>query len=111
MDLEITLLEQVTVVAPKADLDAVAAEKLRRTLRDLIEQGKTRLVVDLGRVRYIESAGLGELVSAMKRAREAGGDVRLCDLQADVLRIFEITWLNRAMLLYPTRQEAVASWA
>ena len=111
MDPEITPSGQVTVVASKGDLDAAAMEKLRRTLRDLIDQGKTRLVVDLGRVRYIESAGLGELVAAMKRARQAGGDLRLCDLQPDVLRIFEMTWLNRAMLLYPTRGDAVASWA
>lgn len=110
MDSQITQSGQVTIVAPKGNLDAAAAGKLRRTLREFIDQGKTRLVVDLGGVPYIESAGLGELVSAMKRAREAGGDLRLCAPQGEVLRIFEVTWLNRAILLYPTRQDAVASW-
>lgn len=110
MDIEVVQSGQVTVVAPTGDLDAAAAEKMKRTLRNFLDQGKTRLVVDLGRVTYMDSTGLGELVRSMKRAREAGGDVRLCDLQGDVLRVFEMTWLNRAMLLYPTRKEAVASW-
>ena len=110
MDIEVTQSGQVTVVAPKGDLDASLAEKMRRTLRDLLDQGKTRLVVDLGEASYIESAGLGELVNAMKRSRQVGGDLRLCDLRGDLLRIFEMTWLNRAMFVYPTRKEAVASW-
>lgn len=108
--MEVTQSGQVTVVAPKGDLDTASAEKVRRTLRDLLDQGNTKLVVHLGAVDYIDSAGLGELISAMKRARQAGGDVRLCDLHGDVLRIFEMTWLNRAILVYPTREEAVASW-
>ncbi len=110
MDIEVTQAGQVMVVAPKADLDGAAAAQIRRTLRELVERGQTRLVVDLGNVRYIESAGLGELVNAMKRARAAGGDLRLCALHGDVARIFEMTWLNRAMLLYPTRNDAIASW-
>lgn len=110
MDIEVASSGQVAVVAPKGDLETASVEKMRRTLKDLFDQGKRRVVVDLGGVAYIDSTGLGVLVGAMKRTREAGGDLRLCALRGDVLRIFEVTWLNRAMLVYPSRQEAVASW-
>jgi anti-sigma B factor antagonist len=53
---------------------------------------------------------MGVLVASMKQARAAGGDVRLCALQADVRAIFEMTRLIKVMSSHPTRQEALASW-
>ena len=84
MDIEVTQSSQVTVVVPKGDLDAAAAAHMKQALKELIDTGKTSLVVDLDGVPYIDSAGLGELVSAMKRVRQAGGDLRLCALRAEV---------------------------
>jgi anti-anti-sigma factor len=110
VEIEVTEASQVTVVVPKGDLDTAAAAQLRRTLNDLLGAGKTRFVVDLGAVGYIDSASLGQLVSAMKRAREAGGDLRLCGLRGNVLQIFEMTRLNEGMAVYPARKDALASW-
>lgn len=100
--------ENIIEVAPEGDLDMASATQMK--LEQHQSAGKTRFVVDLGGVEYIDSAGLGELVRAMKRAREGGGDVRLCRLCGPVLRIFEITGLNKAFAVYPTREEAVASF-
>ena len=100
--------EEIVEVAPKGDLDMASATKLK--LQDYLAAGKTRLVLDLGEVTYIDSAALGEVVRAMKRAREAGGDLRLCGLGGDVLGIFETTGLSKAIAAYPTREEALASW-
>ncbi len=111
MDIEVTQSSQVTVVVPKGDLDAAAAAHMKQALKELIDTGKTSLVVDLDGVPYIDSAGLGELVSAMKRVRQAGGDLRLCALRAEVRGIFEMTRLIEEMAVYPTRRAAVASWS
>jgi anti-sigma B factor antagonist len=86
------------------------AEPLKRRLTELIDQGRWRVVLDLGAVAYIDSAGLGTLVAAMKRARGAGGDIKLCALQPDVRSIFAMTRLNKVMDVHPPRQAAVASW-
>ena len=110
MDVKVTESRQVTVVAVTGDLDTASARQMKRALEDLLDQGKSRLVVDLGGVGYIDSAGLGELVRAMKRARETTGDVRVCALRGNVQRIFELTRLNEGMAVYPTLREAVASW-
>src|ERR1700682_4164224 len=113
MDIDVTQSSEVTVVAPKGDLDMAAADQVKRTLSGLIGQGQSRLVMDLGGVGYIDSSGMGVLVASMKQARAAGGDVRLCGLQEDVRAIFEMTRLIKAMSVHPTRQEALASlrWA
>src|SRR5712692_5683956 len=110
MDIDVTQSSEVTVFAPKGDLDMAAADQMKRTLAGLIGKGQSRLVMDLGGVGYIDSSGMGAMVAAMKQARAAGGDVRLCALQDDVRGIFELTRLARAMSIHPTRQEALASW-
>ena len=110
MDIQITESHEVTVVSLTGDLDTASAPQLKATLEDLLARAKTRLVLDLFGVAYIDSAGLGELVRAMKGARECAGDLRVCALRGDVLRIFEMTRLTEGMWVYPTTKEAIASW-
>jgi len=110
MDIDVTQVDAVTVVAPRGDLDMATVDEVRGALAALIGRGKSRLLVDLGGVGYVDSSGMGALVAAMKQARAAGGDVRLCALQDDVRGIFDLTRLSRAMSIHPTRQEALASW-
>jgi anti-anti-sigma factor len=110
VDIKVGQSRGIAVVAVKGDLDTASAPQMKQALDDLLDGGKTRLVVDLGGVGYIDSAGLGELVRAMKRARDASGDVRVCALAGDVRRIFEMTRLSEGMAVYPTRREALAAW-
>ena len=99
----------IVEVAPNGDLDMASASQLKLT--DHLNAGQTKIVLDLQDVDYIDSSGLAEVVRAMKRAREAGGDLRLCGLRDNVLKIVEMTGLNKAIAVYPTREEALASWS
>lgn len=110
IDIDLTAGPRATVVAPKGDLDMAVADELRRTLTALIDGKQTRLVIDLAHVLYIDSSGLGVLVAAMKQARGAGGDIRLCALEPDVHAIFEMTRLTKIMDIHPSRTEALAAW-
>lgn len=110
MEIDVTQSSGVAVVTPRGDLDMATVEEVRRTLTGLIGGGQPRVLMDLGGVGYMDSSGMGALIAAMKQARAAGGDVRLCALQDDVRGIFELTRLARAMSIHPTRQEALASW-
>jgi anti-sigma B factor antagonist len=110
MDIEVTESSGVTVVAPRGDIDMATVDEVKRTLAGLMSRGQPRLLIDLSGVGYIDSSGMGALVSAMKQARAAGGDLKLCGLQDEVRSIFEVTRLIRAMSIHPTRQEAIASW-
>jgi anti-sigma B factor antagonist len=110
MDIEVSQTSGVTLVMPQDDLDMGTADLMKRTLAGLIEKGQSRLVLDLTKVSYIDSSGLGALVAAMKQARAAGGNLKLCGLQEDVRSIFEMTRLIKVMTVHGDRQEAVASW-
>ena len=110
MNIEVVQSNDVTIVVPRGELDMAAAEPLREALGELVDKGRTRLVLDLAGVGYIDSAGIGALVSGLKRARAVGGDLRLCGLGHDVRAIFALTRLDRAMVIESTRDRAAASW-
>jgi anti-sigma B factor antagonist len=107
---EIVRTHAVTVVIAEGILDTDTARTLWRTLTDLIGAGETKLVIDLSGVACVDSSGLGSLVAAMKRARAAGGDLRLCGLQDNVRSIFEMTRLIKQIAVYEDRDEAISSW-
>jgi anti-sigma B factor antagonist len=110
MDIEVTQAGPVTVVVPQGDLDMAVADRLRRALGELLDKGRTKLVLDLSGVAYIDSSGLGALVATLKRARGVGADIKLCALQPDVRSIFDMTRLIKVMEVYGTRAEAVSAW-
>jgi anti-sigma B factor antagonist len=110
MDIDVKETGTVTVVAPRGDIDMAVADAVRGRLVELVDAGQSRLVLDLGSVMYIDSSGLGGLVAAMKHARAAGGDIRVCGLESDVRSLFEMTRLNKVMAVHATREEAVAAW-
>jgi anti-sigma B factor antagonist len=88
------------------DLDA----SLRPTLEALIQRGRVKLVLDLTNVNYIDSAGVGFLVSKYTSARRRGGDLKLVDVTPRVERVLEITRLVRVFELFDTQEQALHSF-
>ena len=103
----------VTVVVPNGPrLDAEIAGALRAELLQLIERGDRKLVIDLPAVDFIDSSGLGALVSALKRLRQAdpAADIRLAHVQPSVRAVLEIIRLHRVFSQFPTLDDAVNSF-
>jgi anti-sigma B factor antagonist len=73
-----------------------------------VDGGARHVVVDLGRVEFLDSTGLGVLVGALKRLRGVGGELSLVCNQERLLKIFRITGLDRVFTLYPTVEGATA---
>jgi anti-sigma B factor antagonist len=97
----------VLTLPPDASLD-VAAE-LRALLRKAAAESSPAVVVDLSRAAFVDSRTLGALLEGTKRMRPQGGELRVVVARREVRRIFEITLLDRAFSLHPTRAEALAS--
>jgi anti-sigma B factor antagonist len=96
-----------TIVSIYGELDVATAPSLRERLIALVGDGATKLVLDLEGVDFLDSTGLGTIISALKRARTHGGDMRLVCTQARIRRLFEITGLDRAVPLLPSLDVAV----
>jgi anti-sigma B factor antagonist len=103
-----------TIVRPVTErLDVEVAAIFRSELLSLIDQGRRHLVVDLHHVLFIDSSGLGALVSALKTIKRSSsaGDVRLARPQAPVLSLLDIIRLNRVFTTYQDVAGAVQSFA
>lgn len=100
----------VYVVTLRGEIDAFTAPSLRDDLRHLVEEtGATNVVVDLGGVTFLDSSGLGALVSVFRRLRERDGRLRIVQPHNAAGRIFELTGLDAVLDLYPDREAAVSA--
>jgi len=114
MQIDVAHRDGATIVTPAgARLDVEVAAEFRTTLLSLIAGGSRHLVIDLHAVEFIDSSGLGALVSALKTLKRGNGtgDVRLARVQPPVVTLLEIIRLNRVFSSYPTVDEAVQSYA
>ena len=101
----------VVVVHPVGEVDNRSAPELEAQLRKLVDQGRSRVVLDLSDVTYVNSAGIGVVAMSAKLARAAGGDVALAGLQGRVRRAFELVGLDRLVTITDSPQDACAAIA
>ena len=108
MQVNIKRLEgQVAVVIPEGRLDLASASEFKQALNDAVNAGDRILVVDLSKVPFVDSSGLGALISGMKATRLAGGDLRIAQVGEQARLILELTTLDKVMKLYSTVEEAL----
>ncbi len=91
-------------------LDAHNSGELKTQMLKLFEDGKSNLVVDLSDVRFVDSSGLGALVSGFKNASSRNGSLKLSGLQMQVKSMFELTRLHRVFEIYNDAEEALGSF-
>jgi len=84
---------------------------LRDTIRDLIGRGQKKILLNLGDVTYIDSSGIGELVSAFTTVRNQGGELKLLNLTKKVHDLLQITKLYTVFDIKDDEATAVKSFA
>lgn len=113
MQIDVAEQNGAAVVTPGgARVDLQVAGEFRAALLQLIDGGQHRLVIDMGSVHFVDSSGLGALVSALKTIKllKREGDVRLANVQPPVTSLLEIIRLHRVFTSYPSVDQAVASF-
>ena len=97
-----------TVVDVTGEIDVYTAPVLREELSTLIDQEHTQLVVDLTKVGFMDSTGLGVLVGALKKVRTIGGDLQLVINEEKILKVFRVTALTQVFTIHSSLDEALA---
>jgi anti-sigma B factor antagonist len=87
------------------------SELLRDTVRDLVGKGRNRILLNLGDVTYIDSSGIGELVSAYTSVQKQGGELKLLNLTKKVHDLLQITKLYTVFDIKDDEAVAVQSFA
>jgi anti-sigma B factor antagonist len=114
MALNITNREINGVTVLELDGRVVLGEetnKLRENVKNLVSQGKKKIVLDVKNVTMIDSSGLGALVAAYSSAKSAGASLRLCNLGAHFNQLLQITKLLTVFEVSKTQEEAVSAFS
>ena len=94
---------------PVEELDASNAAELKRDIAPLLE-AHTKLVIDLGRLRFVDSSGLGAFISCLRKLNAKGGDLKLCGMSKQVRAVFELVRMHRIFDIFATREEALRAF-
>jgi anti-sigma B factor antagonist len=103
--------ERTHVVAPSGEVDIVTAPQLGRRLLGLVDEGKTSMIIDLSRVTFMDSSGIGVLVNALRQLTKRHGRLVLVCPTERVLRPFEVTGLVEHFPIVASRNEALGRLA
>jgi anti-sigma B factor antagonist len=109
MRLDVKMQNDRTMISVKETrLDAHNSGELKEQILKTLQEGARHVVIDLNEVSFIDSSGLGALLSGYKNASQRSGTFVLSGLQPRVLSMFELTRLNRVFEIYPRLQDAVS---
>ena len=97
------------IIAVGGEIDVYTAPRLREAIVAAIDDGNTRLVVDVEKVEFLDSTGLGVLVGALKKVRADGGTLDIVCTQERILKIFDITGLDKVFGLHDSVSAAIAA--
>jgi anti-sigma B factor antagonist len=89
-------------------IDARVATEFKRRISDVIEGGSSRIALDLSKVEFVDSSGLGAIVTILKMVGR-NGELSIAGARDTVLDLFRLTRMDKVFNLYPTAQAAVAA--
>ena len=108
-DWQTDVSDGVAVIVCPARVSMAVAASFRDAIGAAVEQAP-RVVVVLGATTFIDSSGLGALVSGLKTCRQAGGDLRIAAAGEQVRTVLKLTNLDRILRAHPTVEDARSDW-
>ncbi|HWV57646.1 MAG TPA: STAS domain-containing protein [Longimicrobiales bacterium] len=110
MSFDVTKEGDITIIDVEGQLIVGNRQELKHRVIEELDNGARKFLIDFERTGYIDSSGLGVLVSLSKKIREQGGELRLANLNEDLRTLFELTKLDTLFQIADSRSEALASF-
>jgi anti-anti-sigma factor len=111
MEMAVEKIGDVAVVLlPMEELDAGNTPEFKRDISPLLD-ANTKAVLDLSKLRFLDSSGLGSFLSCLRKVNAKGGDLKLCGMSPQVRTVIELVRMHRIFDIYGTKEEAVRAFA
>ena len=101
--------EVAVVAVPVEELDASNAEEFKRDMAPAVD-AHAKLVLDLSRLRFVDSSGLGAFISCLRKLNAKGGDLKLCGMSKQVRAVFELVRMHRVFDILGSKEDAVRAF-
>ncbi len=110
MDIQVREVGNVVILDINGEIDLYNAPEIKETIKNQMEQGKNQIIINLDKVSYIDSSGIGVLISSLSNLKKAGGGLKIIHVYASVRKVFELTKLTSFFDIYDSEQEALAAY-
>ena len=101
--------EVVTLVLNGETLDASNSKDFRNEVAPLLT-AQAKVIFDMSQLRFVDSSGLGAILSCLRQLNGVGGDLKLCGMTKPVRALFELVRMHRVFEIFNTREEAIRSF-
>jgi anti-sigma B factor antagonist len=103
-------LDEITVLKLTGRLDASSAPEMKSRVLELIDAGKIKVLIEMNGIDFIDSSGLGILVSCLRLIDKAGGALKIASLKENPKNLFQTTRLNRVFELFEDPESALKTF-
>lgn len=111
MDIQVREAGNVIILDINGEIDLYNAPEIKENIKNQMEQGKNQIIINLDKVSYIDSSGIGVLISSLSNLKKAGGGLKIIHVYASVRKVFELTKLTSFFDIYDSEQEALSAFA
>ena len=99
--------DDFTIVTIPGDvLDAQNTKQFKNDIQPFLHAG-CKVVLDMGLLRFVDSSGIGAMISCLRQTQAVGGDLKLCALTKPVRAVFELVRMHRLFEIFLTREDAI----
>jgi anti-sigma B factor antagonist len=103
--------KDITILYPEGKIILGDGDlELGEAVRHCLDKGARRLIINFGKVSYLDSSGVGELVGCYTAIRQHGGELRICCLNARISSLIKMTSLNSVFAVHETEDEAIVGF-
>ena len=110
MEIETKEQDGIVVLSINGEIDLYNAPELKEAVQKLSEQNKNKIIVNLDRVSYVDSSGIGALISSFSNLKKQGGSLRICNVAGSVRKVFELTKLTSFFEIDNTEADSLSAF-
>jgi len=111
MEINQRTVNDVVILDINGEIDLYNAPDIKDTIKNLIDSGKRQVIINLEKVSYIDSSGIGVLISSLSNLKKVGGALKIINVYASVKKVFELTKLTSFFEIYDSEDEALKTFA
>ena len=110
MEIQKRIVGEIAILTLEGRLDLTSSSSLKEASKEVMDNDSKRMVLNLDKVDFINSSGLGALVSILKEVRNSQGSMKLTNLAPYVKEIFDVTQLSNIFEIFPDEKQALSSY-
>lgn len=110
MEIKVREVEGVVVLDIDGEIDLYNAPDIKTSIKNQMDAGKKKIIINLDSVSYIDSSGIGALISSLSHLKKTGGGLKIINVYDSVKKVFELTKLTSFFEIYDNEDEAVADF-